>query len=181
MPQNERVIFDHTMQSLLERCAGGLTEEKWAHLASLGVSRSHPLPAYEFGLWCRVIEYVAQQVHPEKSLPEAEHQLGRNFMERYAETLIGRALFALLRLLGTKRIVHRLTRSFRTGNNYTEVEVVDETETGCVLVFNVIEPRGQMTLGVLEKGLQFAGIPGITVALESLEGERARYRLSWLR
>jgi len=111
----------------------------------------------------------------------ARHQLGRDFIERYAETLVGRALFALLRLLGTKRIVHRMTRSFRTGTSFTEIEVVDETETGCVVVFSVVEPRGQFTLGVLEQGLQVAGIPGLTVALESLEGERARYRLTWLR
>jgi len=50
-----------------------------------------------------------------------------------------------------------------------------------VVVFSVVEPRGQFTLGVLEQGLQVAGIPGLTVALESLEGERARYRLTWLR
>jgi len=41
----ERVVFSHTMGSLLERCATGLTDEKWAHLASMGVSRTHRLPA----------------------------------------------------------------------------------------------------------------------------------------
>lgn len=179
MEQHERVVFSHTMESLLERCASGLTDEKWAHLATLGISRGHSLPAYEAALWFQVIEYVARAVYPEREIGAAEYQIGRDFIERYAETLVGRALFALLRLLGTKRTVHRLTRSFRTGTNFTQVEIEDESDTGCIVAFNVVEPRGRMTHGVLSKGLEVAGIPDLKVALESLDGERARYRLSW--
>ncbi len=179
MQASDRVVFGHTMSALLDRCAGGLTDEKWAHLATLGVNRAHLLPAYEFELWCRALEYLARETYPELEVGDAELALGRGFIEKYAGTLIGGALFGLLRLLGTKRTIQRLTRSFRTGTSFTQIEVAEETPTGCLLQFNVVEPRGRMTEGVLSRGLEQAGIPGVRVTLESLVGEAAKYRVRW--
>lgn len=167
------------MDALLERCGKTLTDAQWATLAGFGVSRSHRLPAYELEIWSRVVEYLAHEVYPLQAAPSAEYQLGRDFIDHYVETFVGRALFALLRLLGTKRIVQRLARSFRTGTNYTEIEIRDETETGCRLAFNVVEPRAKFTQGVLARGLEVAGIPGVTVELESLTGESPVYALTW--
>ena len=179
MQASQRVVFGHTMSALLERCAGGLTDEKWAQLAALGVSRTTLLPAYEFEIWCRVLEYLARETHPGLEIGDAELALGRGFIEKYASTLLGAALFGLLRLLGTKRTIQRLTRSFRTGTSFTQIEIAEETPTGCLLQFNVVEPRGRMTEGVLSKGLEQAGIPGVRVKLESHVGESATYRVQW--
>ncbi len=123
MPPEQRVVFAHTMGALLERCARGLTEEQWAKLAAMGISRTHRLPAYEFSLWCQAIEFIARCRHPNQPIGDAEYNTGLAFIEAYVETFVGRALFAMLRLLGTKRTVHRLTRSFRTGTNFTQIDV----------------------------------------------------------
>ncbi len=179
MQASDRVVFGHSMSALLERCAGELTDEKWAELAALGVSRTTLLPAYEFELWCRALEFLARATHPDLEVGEAELALGREFIEKYANTLIGTALFALLRLLGTRRTIQRLTRSFRTGTSFTQIDISEETPTGCLLRFNIVEPRGRMTEGVLSKGLEKAGIPDVKVKLESLEGETATYRVQW--
>lgn len=178
--QRERVVFSHTMESMLSRFESRFTEERWAHLARLGVSRGQRQPAYEFERWCQVIEYLAREFYPGQALTDAEYQLGRDFIERYADTLVGRALFPLLRVLGTKRTIRRLARSFRTGTNFTEVDILDETTNTCVLLFSVVEPRGQVTRGILSKGLELAGIPGVQLSLEHQTGEQARFRLSWV-
>lgn len=118
-------------------------------------------------------------MYPLQPVPAAQYQLGRDFIDNYVETLLGRALFALLRLLGTKRIVQRLARSFRTGTNYTEIDISNETDTGCNLAFNAVEPGAKFTQGVLARGLEVAGIPGVKVELAALDGESAVYALTW--
>lgn len=179
MKQGERVVFSHTMESMLARFESKFTEARWSYLAALGVSRAKKQTAYEFDRWCQVVEYLAREFYPGVTLGEAEYQLGRDFIERYAETLVGRALFPLLKLLGTKRTVHRLARSFRTGTNFTEVEIQDETANSCLVVFNVVEPRAQLTRGILAKGLELAGLRDLTVSLEEQVGDQARFRLTW--
>jgi uncharacterized protein (TIGR02265 family) len=181
MPTSERVVFSHTVDSLLERCASGLTDAQWAPLGALGVARTHRLPAYEFELWCKIIEYIAHATYPDLPIGDAEYAIGREFVERYAETFVGRALFAMLRLIGAVRTIDRLSRSFRTGTNFTTIDIREQTETSCLLDFNIVEPRARLTQGILARGLEVAGIKGVVVTLESLQGERAVYRLAWTR
>lgn len=180
MGAEERLVFGHTMEALLSRCGRDLTPTQWSELKSRWrVDLDKIQPAYPFTLWCEVLTYLAAVVHPGLSPKEGEEALGREFIERYTETLIGKALFAMLRLLSTERVVRRLARSFRTGTSFTEVEVRELNATGCTVVFNVVEPGGRVTQGVLARGLTLAGIRELSVTLEALEGESATYRLTW--
>lgn len=176
---DDRVVFGHTMDALLERCGKDLAPEGWAELARLGVERDKRLPAYEFDRWCQTVTFLASQLHLTKTLGEAEFQLGSDFIERYAETLIGRALFAVLRILGPGRILKRMARSFRTGTNFTTADVSEETDHGALVRIASIEPRARFTHGILARDLQLAGIPGVKVDVASIDGDAATYRVSW--
>lgn len=167
------------MDALLERCAKDLSPDGWATLARLGVERDKRLPAYDFHQWCQAVAYLAHAAHPDLEAGEAEYQLGRAFIERYAETFIGKALFAVLKVLGPRRILGRMARSFRTGTNFSSAEVFDETAHGALLRLGPVEPRGRFSHGLLERGLELAGVPGLTVALESLVDEMADFRITW--
>jgi uncharacterized protein (TIGR02265 family) len=179
METSERLVFGHSMAALLDRCAKGLSSEHWAALRALGVERERRLPAYEYERWCRVVEYLAKAVHPELLAGDAEYELGRTFIEVYAETTVGRALFGLLKLLGVSRTIERLARSFRTGTNFTEVETRDKQKSQCSVWFNVVEQRGQFTHGILARGLQLVGGSGVEVELVRLEGGGATYSVRW--
>ena len=61
------------------------------------------------------------------------------FWSGYEKTLVGSALTAMLRVLGPKRTLERMTRNFRTANNYTEVTVEALAEK---------EPRAAYDLGL---------------------------------
>lgn len=167
------------MDALLERCARDLSPEGWAALARLGVERDKRLPAYEFARWCETVAYLARALHPSLDAGEAEFRLGSDFIERYAQTLIGRALFAVLGLLGPRRVLGRMARSFRTGTNFTQADVSEETATSALLRIASIEPRARFTHGILARGLALAGIPTVQVQLESIDGDAAFFRVSW--
>lgn len=177
--KDDRVVFGHTMDALLERCAKELSQEGWDELSRLGVDKDKRLPAYEFQRWCQAVSFLASQLHPQLPLGDAEFQLGSDFIERYAETLIGRALFAVLRILGPQRILRRMARSFRTGTNFTTADLTEETDTGALLRIASIEPRARFTHGLLARGLQLAGIQGVKVDIAAIVGEAATYRVSW--
>lgn len=167
------------MDALLERCARDLPPEGWAELTRLGVERDKRLPAYEFARWCEVVAYLAKALHPALPQGEAEYQLGCDFIERYAQTLIGRALFAVLKLLGPRRVLGRMARSFRTGTNFTQVDLSEELDSSALLRIASIEPRARFTHGILARGLFLAGIRTVDVALESVDGDAANFRVTW--
>jgi uncharacterized protein (TIGR02265 family) len=167
------------MDALLKRCARELPPEGWAALAGLGVERDKRLPAYEFTCWCETVAYLARALYPSLEVGEAEYRLGSDFIERYAHTLIGRALFTVLRLLGPRRVLGRMARSFRTGTNFTQADVIEETATSALLRIASVEPRARFTHGILARGLALAGIPAVQVRLESIDGDAAFFRVSW--
>lgn len=167
------------MTALLERCTLGLTDDGWAQLERMGVHRTKRLPAYELERWFQVVEFLARQVYPMLEVGEAEYRMGLAFIDGYEATFIGKALFAVLRLFRAQRVVGRLARSFRTGNNFTELIVRDEQATSCVIELNLIEPRGRLTHGVLQRGLEVAGVRGVEVLIERVDERSADYRVAW--
>lgn len=174
-----RVVFGHTMEALLERCARDLPPDGWTALGRLGIERTRRLPAYDFGAWCEAVALLAKALHPGLEPGDAEFQLGNDFIERYAESFIGRALFSVLKLLGPRRVLGRMARSFRTGTNFTQVELTEETASSALMRIGAIEPRARFTHGLLTRGLMLAGIPTVRVQLEGIDGETATFRVSW--
>jgi len=61
-----------------------------------------------------VLSRVRQILYPKLSDDEAFYRLGRGFIDRYDTTLMGKALLRMLPILGTRRVIGRLTQSFRT-------------------------------------------------------------------
>lgn len=105
-------------------------------------------------------------------------EVGRLFMLGYEKTLVGQALIAVLRLLGPARVLQRMTRNFRTANNYTEVtlELVAPTQH-VVRITHVTRPG--LFIGLLEKGLTYAGAKELSVTLLEHHDKVARYDVRW--
>ena len=54
---------------------------------------------------------------------------------------VGKALMASMRVLGTKRALARLEKSFRTGNNYSKAELKEEADGLYMVVSNAPYPE----------------------------------------
>jgi uncharacterized protein (TIGR02265 family) len=105
-------------------------------------------------------------------------EVGRLFMKGYEKTFIGQALIAMLRVLGPKRTLQRMTRNFRTANNYTEVEVEPLGATHYrVRVTHVTRPG--LFVGLLEAGCTYAGAKNLSVTLISHADQVAVYEVKW--
>jgi uncharacterized protein (TIGR02265 family) len=122
--EDEAVIFEQTVQGLL-RTAGGrpLPPDAQARLAALGIVEGRLLPAYPLAAYVEALAVVRKALFGALPEEEGSFALGRAFLRSYEGTLLGRALLATCRVLGPRRVLARMTRNFRTANNYTETRL----------------------------------------------------------
>ncbi len=137
------------------------------------------LPAYTFEVWMKCLVIAAEELWPALPREKALFKLGEAFIEGYRETFLGRAVLGLIRVLGPRRALHRATRNFRSGNNYTETRVTELSETALELWMNEVGPWPSFTQGLLEAALRASGVAP-TVALKNHDGHAATYSCSWV-
>jgi len=175
----EKVVFEHTMESLLRVLGSPPLPEQSAELALLGVDLGKPLQsAYPVELYVTVMDYIIRKRWPELSPEEGGHELGRAFMRAYRQTLMGKAVYALTKLIGPHRTLERITRNFRTANNFTETQLERVGPASYVLRFGYVTRVGYLQ-GLLTEALEGTGARGLAVNLLSMAEEGATFRITW--
>jgi uncharacterized protein (TIGR02265 family) len=181
MGETEPLVWTAPVEALFQRALKGrITPALVERVRAAGIDLEKPLlPAYPWSSWIASLDATAEVLYPGHSHSQAYEEMGRLTISRYEETLVGKALFAALRLLSPQRVLGRLARSFKTSNNFTETNVVPLGPGRAEIRFNRVEPDPAFTLGVLAAGLPAAGVPGAKVTLQSREGEGATFLLEW--
>lgn len=176
------LIFNHTLQSLLSRTfPEGVPPELKARLRTLGVELDKPLlPAYPRTTWARCIELCALFGFPHESREVAWRRMGERMVDGYKETMIGRAMFTTLRLLGPRRMLQRAQKNFRSGNNYTEVRLKDLEPTVMEVWFNEMDDvLRHFTVGLVLAGMRAGGAVEPRVELLHADAQGFTLRASW--
>lgn len=57
---------------------------------------------------------------PYAGAPERHFKLGRRMVDSCEDTMVARAVLAIIRIIGPKRALERMARNLRTTNNDTE-------------------------------------------------------------
>lgn len=112
-------------------------------------------------------------------MAEGMYALGACFLDGYLDTLMGRAILNLAKLIGPTRALGRSTHTWRQGNNFTEVEVVERSPQSFELRFNVVGPWPEHTQGALAGALAVNDDLEIEVKILERAGEGAVYGVSW--
>jgi uncharacterized protein (TIGR02265 family) len=177
VPLSERVVFSSVFEScvrLLERSR----PEALAQVRALGLTPDKLQAAYPAETWRAVSRIAANALFPRETPERADFLLGQRFMEQYAQTIIGAALMATLRIIGPRRAFTRVSRSFRTSNNYMEDRVTAHGPDDYELWLNeTLVPH--VNQGVLQAALSAIGAQGCTVEIVSLDAEGVTYRCRW--
>ncbi len=176
------LIFHHTIQGFFSRAfPGGVPPGLKAQLRTAGVDLDKPLlPAYPMETWSRCIELSAPFAFPEDMPQEAWRRLGERMIDGYQETMIGRAMFATLKLLGPRRMLQRSRKNFRSGNNYTDVVLSDVSPTEMDLWFNEThEVLRHFVAGIVLAGMRVGGAEAPHVDVLRTDARGVTYRASW--
>lgn len=133
MPAGEpKLIFSSSIEALLtvtEKHRGRLSAETRSALSAMRMGPSHKLePAYAAEDWARAVKLIGADLFPGGDAYEQQCEVGKATVLQFADTFLGKAMFAAAKVMGARRSLDRMTRNFRTGANFIETRftVLDE-------------------------------------------------------
>jgi uncharacterized protein (TIGR02265 family) len=118
------VAFGTSFESLVARALTPMPPGAVEKLKAVGFDPTRPVQAaYPAEVWMETLRVVAEMLYPGEPAEQAHRNVGRLYMEGFARTLVGKAIFGLGSTIGTRRMLPRMTRNFRTANNYIDTEL----------------------------------------------------------
>ncbi len=181
MAGETRVVFNSGFDSLFAKdLRAKVTPVMAEELKAAGVRLDKPfLPAYPIETWAASLAICAKHLYPEESTPEAYRKLGRSTIVGFCDTLAGKALFPLLRLIGPVRALDRAARNYAATNNYTKVTLTRVGPTTFDFYLNEKHTLPQYDMGVLEEALTQLHVKAPQVTLRTQDPEGFTMRLEW--
>ncbi|GMU58250.1 MAG: hypothetical protein AMXMBFR34_00130 [Myxococcaceae bacterium] len=177
----DKLIFSQTFEGLFRATAAHLDEPTVAALKAAGIDPQAELkPSYPLPVFHAVVKLLAQRLFPEAGPEEQLRRLGRQFMDGYALTMVGRAMVGMMRVIGPQRTLDRLSRQFRTGNNFSETRVEELGPGQSELWCNQVTWPSWYE-GIVARGLEFAGGKDVQVQLIRRDDDGATFRVTWRR
>ncbi|HVG61601.1 MAG TPA: DUF2378 family protein [Hyalangium sp.] len=177
----EKMVFDQTLEGLFVRgLEGRVTPTLRTYLKEVGVDLDRKLlPAYPFETWCSCVRVVARELYSGTPEEQAYHALGERMVDGYRGTMMGRALFSVLQLLGPRRVLDRVQQSFRSGNNYTEVRIYERGPHQLEMWMNEAGPTRYLVQGAILAGMRGCGVPDARVRVLSFTAEDVTFEVVW--
>jgi len=177
----ENVVFASVMEALLPPdVRQKLSPEAKKRIRDIGVDLDKPFdPAYPGSVWADVVKMLGPERYPKLSEHDAQLQLGQDFMNRYAGTLVASALFALLRVIGPRRAMHRLARNFKSGGSDIDVVVKELTPTQFEVRFERILVPASHYLGMMLAASRLSGAVDVRGKMLSSDASTCTLDIRW--
>jgi uncharacterized protein (TIGR02265 family) len=175
----DKLIFSQTFEGIFRALGPQLDPTLAERLRAVGIDPGQSLrPAYPLQVFLDAVRVIGEQRFPALAPAERDRSLGREFMDGYAQTMVGRAMVGMMRVIGPRRTLERLSRQFRTGNNFSETRLSERTPTQFELWCNQVSVPGWYC-GLLERGLEQAGAQGPRAELLQLDETGGTFRVTW--
>ncbi|MFT3836461.1 MAG: DUF2378 family protein [Myxococcaceae bacterium] len=171
------VVFDGLLRKALAR---ELTFAAKARLKAIRVDvdgRFEPL--YPHPVYLQTLEILREELMPDRSIEQAFRSLGARAVLGYFDTWIGRALKQMLRALGVRRALNRMTQNFSATNNYTRAEAHDIAPKHVRLWMNELTDTRHVMAGIIEAGLSVAGGKDVRATLVETDDDGCVYEVCW--
>jgi uncharacterized protein (TIGR02265 family) len=177
----QRLVFQSTCENLVDKAYGShMNAGLYAELKAIGIDTNKWLPAYSHETFVAAIGLIAKHCHPDLPNDEAVRQIGIRTIETHFESALGKPLAALLRVLGPKRTLMRMTQKFRASNNYSETDVMELSPTHFHLWINDSSILKHSRLGLLQRATQLVfGMDAGTVEILSSDARGTVYSLQF--
>lgn len=178
-----RVEFEQSVDGLFR---GALKAHEDAalvdELRAAGLDLSRKLaPGYAAEDFYRWMQIAARHRFPGITDEEACREVGRlAVINGLRSTLLGAAVLKAMQLLGVRRSLHRIGRTFRNGNNYIEARVSELSPTAMEIQLGPIVGAASYFEGVLEEGPRQMGVKDVFVTRTRTVGEDVVYRVEWI-
>jgi len=146
-----------------------------ARLCDVGYDPGSPRDHYPLEIWRAALEVARHHAYPQLSTPEAYRQLGRHFVQGFAQTVVGRVFAAAAALIGVEHCLARLPAYLRAGRSDMRLELRALGPCNWLALVEDPRPLPDFVAGVIEEVLTLTDVqPGVEVETQS-EG---RYTLT---
>mgnify|MGYP002352392928 CR=1 FL=1 len=182
VPEPDRVSFSPVFEGLLREHRATLSATAVSRLRDAGIDVSKPLlAAYPYRAWRAAVRILAEEQYPAVPYEAAVREVGRDFMRGYFETTLGRTVLVVLRLLGPRRSLQRMSRNFRTGNNFSETWMHEDAPGDVRLEVNdALADVPTFIQGLIEVVLEKVGAEDASVeVLAPAPNGHDLYRVRW--
>lgn len=177
-----RVVFRHTVESFIRDVLQRrelLTPDFVAALAGKGIDVNKPrdLPRER---WWALLELTAERIAPGRTRAENMELIGREMVRAFADGLVGRGLFMLLRIMGPRRAMLRTAENFRAADNFSSASVREVGKHHLELVYTPVAGMPELVLGILAESMTLIGVKNPRVVFElTPSSDGATYSLQW--
>lgn len=178
----ERLEFEQTVEGYFRGAMEALSDPALLELLKaegldLTKKMKPAYPAAEFFRWVRV---ATRHKYADLSEEEAFREGGRVAVRRGLQsTVLGRAVLVSLKLLGVRRSLLKIGRSFRNGNNYIEASVEELGPTSVAVKLGPLVGPVAYYEGILETGPLLLGAKTCTVRVTDTQGEHHVFLVDW--
>jgi uncharacterized protein (TIGR02265 family) len=183
MPPEEQLVFGPTVEGLFVRgLKPKLSPTTIADLRRASVDVEKPiLPAYSRQVISEAVGLAARALYPDADPAEAWYRIGKHVALGVRGMPLGGAALALMRVLGPRRAMGRMARTFRSTNNYMAVRLRELAPNRYELDLEPSNEQPRYMQAVIEDLLEAAGAQELRVeiALHDRARELATYRISW--
>lgn len=182
VPLEKRLVFSHVIEGLYFRALKDRMTDRLRNRLrdEAGLDLSKKLePALTFVKWTRCLEITAQELAPQKSLEEGLEYIGLILTRGYFETLVGKALAGILKLIGPMRGLKRMDRSLRSGNNFGEVKVTEKGPGHVEFWCNELGTARHHMLGLIKAGAEVCGAKNLRGEITHFDDRGVTFDLKW--
>ncbi|AKQ69539.1 hypothetical protein A176_006451 [Myxococcus hansupus] len=181
VPLAQRLVYVQVVEGLLEHGLRGRVSPRLKHrLRQAGIDLDRPLlPAYPVPLWMQCLNVIVEESFPGLSREDAFRQLAERHIEGYGRTLVGRAVYGVMRLLGPRRLVQRLPQTLRATDNYTEVELLEQGPTTFTMRMNSVLDAPGYAESLFESLLRLGGAEAPRVSRTHVAADSTTYLITW--
>lgn len=177
-PVQQRLIFTVQAEGLLRGLDPDVKGSLKTRLKAAGLDADGALPpgwpAEQLKVW---LDLASAEIYPDFPLDEAHRRIGRRFLDGWQRTMLGAASAQFLKVLGVKRTLERLTRAFRTGDNFSETSVAFPADRVAIVTIKS-QPLPHYIAGILDGGLALLKVKG-RVTIEPSSGDTMSFRVEW--
>jgi uncharacterized protein (TIGR02265 family) len=183
VPLEQRLVYVQVVEGLLQHgLQGKVSPRLKQRLRQVGVDLDRPLlPAYPVPLWTHCLSVIVEETYPDVPREEAFRRLAETHVQGYGRTVIGRAVYGVMRLLGPRRLVQRLPQTLHATDNYTEAELVERGPTTYEMKMNSALDQPGYVESLFESMLRVGGAesPKVTRIHVDPQAPSSTYQITW--
>lgn len=174
------VVFAHTAEGLFWKTLRPRIDPALkTKLAALGADLDGRPKDVPRDAWEQMLRATVESLYPTLPPDAGYFELGCSLLRGYNETLTGKALLSVLRVLGPMRGLKRMTTNLKMGNNYNQLRLVEHGPARVEVWVNECNGNPHYVRGVIFEGLRFAGAKDVRVEARGFDGHACTYDLSW--